>query len=481
MRRIRPDLNDTVRAEGIDSPAWPPAWRDDLPASVRWPVAVVREQPAEPRSIAGGFPRNRVDTVPSAKLVDALQAEAARKGFSLFGVAPAAEADGFGRFCDWLAAGYAGEMAYLHEQGPQRRHPGSVVENVRSVVMLGMEYRVPSTEYPVPSTQHPTASIEYPGSSTQHPTASIEYPGSSTQHPTASIEYPAASTQHPTASIQYPAERGVDNPKGTTRYSVLGTRYSRVAAYAQGPDYHRHIWDRLNELAAWLMAEVPGSYAHGVTDTAPLLERDFARRAGLGWFGKNTMLINRNRGSYFFLASLLTSLELPANDPEPANHCGTCTACLDACPTQAFVEPGTLDARKCISYLTIELRTPIPEPLREAVGDWIFGCDVCQQVCPWNRFAGKGVAFPHRDDLEALDPLEILGLGEAEYRRRFKGTSIFRAQWPGLRRNAAIVLGNVGGREAIPMLEDAARDPDEMVAEAAAWALDRVRQRISRV
>jgi len=229
------------------------------------------------------------------------------------------------------------------------------------------------------------------------------------------------------------------------------------------------------------MAEVPGSYSHGATDSAPLLERDFARRAGLGWFGKNTMLINKDRGSFFFLASLLTSLELPASEPYTANHCGTCTACLDACPTQAFVEPGTLDATKCISYLTIELRTPMPEPLREGVGNWLFGCDVCQDVCPWNRFAGQGIAFPHRDDLEALDPLEILGMSEAEYRRRFKGTSIYRAQWRGLRRNAAIVLGNTGGDDAIPALEEAKRDPDAMVSEAATWALERVRQRISRV
>jgi len=339
---------------------------------------------------------------------EALKEQAKIRGFSLFGIAPATDADGFGRFCDWLDSGYAGEMDYLHEHREERRHPRSVVESVRSVVMLGMEY-------------------------------------------------------------------------GVGRKPNHGGGWGSIAAYAQGPDYHRYIWDRLNELSAWLMAEVPGSYSHGATDSAPLLERDFARRAGLGWFGKNTMLINKDRGSFFFLASLLTSLELPASEPYTANHCGTCTACLDACPTQAFVEPGTLDATKCISYLTIELRTPMPEPLREGVGNWLFGCDVCQDVCPWNRFAGQGVAFPHRDDLEALDPLEILGMSEAEYRRRFKGTSIYRAQWRGLRRNAAIVLGNTGGDDAIPALEEAKRDPDAMVSEAAAWALERMRQRISRV
>jgi epoxyqueuosine reductase len=354
-------------------------------------------------------------------IVESLKTQAFARGFSLFGIAPATDADGFGRFCDWLAAGYAGEMNYLHEQGPQRRHPRSVVESVRSVVMLGLEYK-PSL-----------------------------------------LAGRASDGQTLAPSLARPANK------------------ASVAAYAAGPDYHRYIWNRLTELSEWLMAEAPGSYAHGVTDTAPILERDFARRAGLGWFGKNTMLINKDRGSFFFLASLLTSLELPPSEPYATNHCGTCTACLDACPTEAFVEPGKLDARKCISYLTIELRTAIPEPLRPGVGDWIFGCDVCQDVCPWNRFAGQGVGFPHRPELASLDPVEILGLSDAEYRKRFKGTSIFRAQWSGLRRNAAIVLGNTGGELAIPALEAAMHDADEMVSEAAAWALERVRQRISRV
>jgi len=352
----------------------------------------------------------------------ALKDQAAACGFSLFGIAPATDADGFGRFCDWLALGYAGEMRYLHEQGPQRQHPRSVVESVRTVVMLGLEYQ---------------------------------------------------------CGVQN-AECRIESPP-TTPHSSLRLPHSRVAAYAQGPDYHRFIWNRLTELSEWIMREVPGSYAHGVTDTAPILERDFARRAGLGWFGKNTMLINKDRGSYFFLASLLTSIELPPSEPYSASHCGTCTACLDACPTQAFASPGTLDARKCISYLTIELRGSIPEPLREGVGDWIFGCDVCQDVCPWNRFAGQGIAFPHRPELESLDPVEILGLTDAEYRKRFKGTSIFRAQWSGLRRNAAIVLGNTGGESAIPALEMAANDADGLVSDAARWALQKVRQRISSV
>jgi epoxyqueuosine reductase len=251
-----------------------------------------------------------------------------------------------------------------------------------------------------------------------------------------------------------------------------------VAKYARGPDYHRYVWDRENELAAWLIREVPGSYAHGVADTAPLLERDFARRAGLGWFGKNTMLIHKERGSFFLLGALLTDIELSPDPVFQASHCGTCTACLDACPTQAFPAPGVLDARRCVSYLTIELRGVIPEELREGVGDRLWGCDVCQDVCPWNRHPAAGL-FPTDPSLAALDPVELLGLTDAEFRRRFRGTALFRGRRTGLLRNAAVVLGNVGDARAVPALERAANDADGVIAEAARWALGRVRQRMS--
>jgi epoxyqueuosine reductase len=254
----------------------------------------------------------------------------------------------------------------------------------------------------------------------------------------------------------------------------------RVARYAWGPDYHRVLWDRENELAAWLRREVPGAAAVGVTDTAPLLERDFARRAGLGWVGKNTMLINRDRGSYLFLGALLTDAALTPDPPHRTSHCGTCTACLDACPTGAFPEPGVLDARKCISYLTIEHRSAIPEVLRTGIGDWLFGCDVCQEVCPWNRGGGEPVPFPTDPRLAGLDPVEVLGLTDSEFRARFRATSLARTKRSGLVRNAAVVLGNVGDAGAIPALERAAvGDPDEVVREAARWAIGRIRQRTS--
>src|SRR5258708_23729442 len=163
-----------------------------------------------------------------------------------------------------------------------------------------------------------------------------------------------------------------------------------MARYAAGPDYHSVLWEKLDRLLEWLQREVPDCNGRGVVDSAPLLERDFARRAGLGWFGKNTMLISKKHGSFFCLGALLVDIELQPHPSPESSHCGTCTACLDACPTQAFPAPGWLDARRCISYLTIELRGSIPEELRRPMGDWLFGCDVCQEVCPWNRKAPPG-------------------------------------------------------------------------------------------
>jgi epoxyqueuosine reductase len=214
-------------------------------------------------------------------------------------------------------------------------------------------------------------------------------------------------------------------------------------------------------------------------DTALLLERDFARRAGLGWFGKNTMLINKRLGSYFFLGALLLDLQLRPDPVHETTHCGTCTACLDACPTQAFPEPGLLDARRCISYLTIELRTPIPEALRAPMGDWVFGCDICQEVCPWNRKAPATAesSFRPREDLWSLDLVELLGLSEEDFRRRFRSTALTRAKRRGLLRNAAIALGNQGNPAALPALQRALDDPEPLVREAAQWAIERITER----
>lgn len=250
----------------------------------------------------------------------------------------------------------------------------------------------------------------------------------------------------------------------------------RIASYAHcSTDYHDLLRGRLDRLARFIERLRPGSRTRGVVDTAPLLERDFARLAGLGWFGKNTMLIHKKLGSWFFLAALLTDLELDYDAPHDSAHCGTCTRCLDACPTDAFVEPYVLDARKCISYLTIEHRGPIPVELREGIGDWLFGCDICQEVCPWNRKAPSTTepAFQPRAELKAIDAIELLSLSPDEFRARFRGTPLSRPKRAGLLRNAAIVLGNLREISSLPALIRALGDSEPLVRGAAVWALSR--------
>lgn len=226
-----------------------------------------------------------------------------------------------------------------------------------------------------------------------------------------------------------------------------------VARYARGDDYHRVMWDKLDALLAWVRAE-RGEATRGraYVDTGPILERDLARRAGLGWFGKNTMLINPAKGSFFFLGALFLDLALAPDAPFAEEHCGTCTRCLDACPTQAFVAPGVMDARRCLSYLTIEHRSAIPAEFEPAVAEHLYGCDVCQDVCPWNvKFAvappTEGALAP-RDWLARSDAVglarTLLAMDEAEYRERFRHSAMKRARLAGLRRNAEVVARQAG-------------------------------------
>lgn len=255
----------------------------------------------------------------------------------------------------------------------------------------------------------------------------------------------------------------------------------RVSCYAWGAeDYHDVLRDRLRLLGDELHAVAPGCRTRAVVDTAPLLERDFARRAGLGWFGKNTMLINKYQGSWFFLGALLTDAELEPDAPHDTAHCGNCTRCLEACPTDAFVGPYVLDARKCISYLTIELRgRSIPDDLREGVGDWLFGCDVCQDVCPWNHKASTTgePAFQPLPDLNAANCAALIDLTDEQFRDRFGASPLSRAGRAGLARNACIVLGNTGDRSSAAALQRALDDADPIVRDAAAWGLRRLVER----
>jgi epoxyqueuosine reductase len=339
-------------------------------------------------------------------LEDRLKQQAHLLGFDLVGIARAVEADSFDRLHSWLERGFAGEMAYMSRHAEARRHPSAILPNVRSVVMLAINYK--------------------------------------------------------------PAERpGAPAPR------------FRLARYARGLDYHDVLRARLKILLGWLQQQAPGCRGRCVVDTAPLLERDFARRAGLGWFGKNTMILNKRLGSYFFLGALLLDIDLRPDHPHVASHCGTCTACLDACPTQAFTAAGEMDARRCISYLTIELRGPIPAELRAPTGEWLFGCDVCQEVCPWNHKAPAATepAWEERPDLETMSLADLLALSPAEFRACFRGTALARAGRGGLLRNAAIVLGNTGDASSLPVLRRALEDNDPVVREAAAWAVKQIEER----
>ncbi len=217
---------------------------------------------------------------------------------------------------------------------------------------------------------------------------------------------------------------------------------------------------------------VPTVAVRGVVDTAPLLEREFAQLAGLGWVGKNTLLLNRRHGSWFFLAALLLDCELAYDAAFAADHCGTCTACLDACPTQAFPRPYVLDATRCISYLTIERRGAIPLELRAGLGEWLFGCDICQDVCPWNRKAAAGEAdFEPQPTLNPASLSDLFELSDEAFRRRFRHTPLWRARRRGLLRNAAIALGNQALATSQPALQRGLHDSESIVRGASAWAL----------
>ena len=333
-----------------------------------------------------------------------LKSHAAELGFVLSGVCPAVDAAGYPKLQEWLASGYAGQMHYLSNRAEAYRHPRSVLESVRSVLMLALPYR----------------------------------------------------TEEPQA---------------------CGPGEGRISRYAWGPgDYHDVIHDKLHALADWLRTAVPGAECRGVVDSAPLLEREFAVLAGLGWIGKNTLLLNKPAGSYFFLAALLTNLDLPADAPFATDHCGSCRACLDACPTQAFPQPYVLDATKCISYLTIELREAIPLELRAGIGDWLFGCDVCQDVCPWNHRAPLSgeISFQPRDDENPVDLIALFDLDDAGFKARFRHSPLWRAKRRGILRNAAIVLGNQRNEAAVPSLIRGLQDSEPLIRGASAWALGKI-------
>lgn len=341
-------------------------------------------------------------------LKNKLRTEAARLGFSLFGVTGAAPPGSLPVYLRWLDSGYHGEMAYLAvERAVERRaNPTLILPDVKSIILLG-----------------------------------LRYPKS--------------------------------NP---VKLTPSGRLTGQVAAYAWGRDYHDIIPPLLEQLTAFMQRETgSAAVSRAYTDTGPILERDLASRAGLGWIGRNSCLIDPKTGSYYLLAELFTSLELEPDAPFRTDHCGTCRRCIDACPTQCILPNRIIDARRCISYLTIENKGSIPVGLRPAVGSWVFGCDVCQQVCPWNlRFADDTYDPELQPDADVASPdlLRDLTLTPQEFNRRFKMSPIRRAKRRGYLRNIAVALGNSTSYEAVaPLIHALDNEPEPLVRGHAAWAL----------
>jgi epoxyqueuosine reductase len=343
-----------------------------------------------------------------------LQNLALEYGFPLFGIVDAQNAPRFDQFSAWLDRGYAGEMDYLTHRKEAYQHPRSVLASVRSLIMLGMPYS------------------------------------------------PAAS------------QRKIAKPR-----SIVSNSFGEVAAYASGRrDYHDVIHAKLKKMIHVLRSKEPDIEARGIVDSAPLHERDFAQLAGLGWIGKNTLLLNRSHGSYFFLASILVNADLPRSEtPSPSvDHCGTCTACLDACPTKAFAQPYVLDATRCISYLTIEYRGTIPEELAGNMSNHVFGCDVCQQVCPWNRMAQPALEaeLEKTDENGLLDLIQLLRMDDLAFRERFRKTPMWRSKREGMIRNAMITLANQRCVDAIPAIRALVTSPNAILRDTASWAIDKL-------
>jgi epoxyqueuosine reductase len=344
-------------------------------------------------------------------------------GFDLCGVTRADDYPELSRLPEWLSSGRAGEMRYLED--PRRNSPMAAMPGARSVIVCALNY----------NTDHPQ-----------------------------STEF-AANTE---------SGRGW------------------ISRYAWGDDYHHVLKKKLEALLAQMRMQFAEPFeARAYVDTGPIVERVAAKYAGLGWLGKNTCLINEQLGSWFFLGVILTNLDLAPSlgpaEPPPADLCGNCTLCLDACPTAALTEPYAMDARLCISYLTIELRGPVPEHLRAPMGHHIFGCDICQDVCPWNRRAPASPATefqPRQIGARTLIAPELewlIGLTETDFQEIFRKSPVRRTKWQGLVRNACIALGNSAPQPGTPakarvreLLKRLAALPDPVVAESAEWALSRI-------
>src|SRR5215475_9072028 len=347
------------------------------------------------------------------RVEDTIKAAAREAGFELAGIAAVRDFPELDRFPEWIAAGRAGEMKYLEA----RDESGNLRRaSLRSAFPWARSVIVCAVNYNTPQ----------------------------------------------------PYSTGVKN-----------SGHGWISRYAWSrEDYHKSVLRRVRQVEAKLVtlcAEDTHVESRSYVDTGPLVERVYGRYAGVGWIGKNTCVINQKSGSWLFLAVIVTSIEFSPDLPAP-DRCGTCTRCIEACPTQALVAPYELDSNKCISYLTIEKRGPIYEELRSGIGHQVFGCDICQDVCPWNRKAPATTAPEFQPRPELVNPALawLAEISEEEFREKFRGSPVKRAKRNGLRRNALIAIGNSDDTSLLPVAERASHDPDLAVSESAAWALQRL-------
>ena len=442
-------------------------------------------------------PRPRSDTI-------WLESHAKEIGFDLCGVVSAEKFPELARSEEWLARGFAGEMAYLAD--PRRTDAARAMPGIRSVVVCALNYNAPFPR-----------STEIAGARDIRARALRPSPDSFV------VAQHAAPAEHPQRAQERRAWNLPPEPPDADDDSPRGW----ISRYAWGSDYHDALREKLEELAEAMRHRFRSSATEGAgdenfearvySDTGPIQERVFAKYAGLGWLGKNTLLLNQRLGSWFFLGAILTTLELTPTLEDgalpPPDLCGTCRKCLDACPTQAFPEPYVMDARRCIAYLTIELRGSIPEEFREPIGMHVFGCDICQDVCPWNRRAPatlleefqprrftteraadaerRSIAMQGANRKDPRSPQEeslflprlewLASLSEQQFRDKFRGSAVKRTKWRGLVRNACIALGNSApqrGSEAYervkPLLQRLSASEDAIIAESALWALRRI-------
>jgi epoxyqueuosine reductase len=353
----------------------------------------------------------------------AIRQRALELGFDDCRFTTAAAPGSAGKFQDWLAGKNHGEMSWLERNAEKRIEPQRVLAEARSVICLAASY--------APAVERRKSSVE---GQTLAPDFSTLDPRSST---------------------------------------------GLVARYARFDDYHDVLAGRLKSLTQFV-DEIGDAHTRSLwyVDTGPLLERDFAQRAGIGFVGKHTNLISRKLGNWIFLSEIITTLELEPDAPEK-NHCGKCSRCIAACPTNAITAPFQLDARKCISYLTIELKGAIPTEFRKAMGNRIYGCDDCLAACPWNRFAHEGALMKAhvRENLNLPDLFQLLQLDETGFKKKFVGSPVLRTKRRGFLRNVCVALGNSGDASALPALEKASHDAEPLIAEHARWAMEEIESR----